>query len=120
MMLKRRSRLMLALVLVAAAAPAVYAAANASRTKLTADKCRELCTRVSDLKAEIKTFLDYNGHQAIAWGDLEANDPGVDADGFVEGQDYTPLEVSNAIGGLDNIHTAMAAWMENLNKLASP
>jgi hypothetical protein len=95
-------------------------AATASRTKLTADKCRQLATQVSDLQQELLSFGVYNGNQAINWNALQAEDPGVDANGLIEGQDYTPAEVSNAIGGLADIATAITTRMENLNKLISP
>lgn len=119
-MIKKRIRLAAALLLLAVATGTVYAAATAARIQTTAEKCRDLCTRVAELQADLLQFGVYNGNQAVDWNGMEANDPGIDAAGLVDGQDYTPQEVSNAIGGLADIATAINTRMENLNKLISP
>lgn len=104
-------------------------ATTASRIKLTSQEVRNLCARMVDLQADIAALLSYNSSQSIDWGNLANGTPPVDANGNIEGEDYSKGEVSNAIGSLDWVNKLLtnqsmtgsqANHLGNLHKLASP
>jgi len=66
-----------------------------------ADKCAQL-------KALGDQFLRENSSEALNWGTLASTNPNtVDEDGYIEGFDFTPAELSNWIGSLDNL---LSTW----------
>lgn len=111
----------LALVAVGLAIQPVYAAITQSRVVLTAQDARDVATELNAAYIHAKAFVAYNSSQSIDWANLDTEDPGIDANGLVEGEDYTPAEVSNAIGTYAAFITLVeAGHLGNLHKLASP
>lgn len=91
--------------------------ATAARTITTAQQARELSIRVAEIRKDLTSFAAYNTVQNINWNALQAEDAGVDANGLIEGEDYTPADVANAIGSLAAINTEIGDALVNLYKL---
>jgi hypothetical protein len=127
-MFKKRLLAPLLLCLVAGlSAHVVYAALTDSRVIQTAQEARDISTDIVTLHTRAKAFLSYNSSQSIDWGNLPNGEDGIDADGNVEGEDFSKGEVSNAIGSIqefvdlcDNGTLTQANHLGNLHKLASP
>lgn len=92
---------------------------NLSSAREVWNSAKEISARWRDLLADTREFLDFNSHQAIDWG----NNPAyieLDVDGAINGQRFSPANVSNAIGSLATmVAAAESNSVEgNLNQLA--
>lgn len=81
---------------------------STERTVQVATSCSVLSEQVVDLYTKINDFLEYNSDQAIDWaaGSTPAYIP-EDADGNIDGLQFSRQAVANAIGSLDQLRSLM-------------
>lgn len=81
---------------------------SAARTVATAVRVSAVAEKLVDLLAEVNDILEYNSDQAIDWaaGSLPAYIP-EDADGNIDGLQFSRTAVANAIGSLNEFKDFM-------------
>lgn len=87
----------------------------------------DLANQIKSAYVLAKEYSDYNSVTDPGWGSLQANNPGIDANGLVSGTSSTPQDISNAIGSINMFinywsgnPVATSAWGQNLQKLSNP
>lgn len=72
---------------------------------------QDMADKTAQLKALGDQFLRENSSEALDWGNLAASNPNtLDADGYIQGFDFTPAELSNWIGSLSNLLDESSGW----------
>lgn len=72
-----------------------------SRQEALSTGYRNLCSRMVDLYYEAKQLQQYNSTNAIDWaGNPTPEFIVLDEDGRLQGQDFTPAQLSNTIGSI--------------------
>lgn len=90
-----------------------------TRAKEIAEHAVAVSNETKVLLYRITEFLTMNSNQAIDWGG--ATKPAYlneDVAGNIDGTGFTRQQLSNAIGSLDTLKTAMDTAIGNLNQLA--
>ena len=99
-----------------------------ARVVATAQKIAEVSEKVRNVLAEVHQVLEFNSDQAIDWaaGSKPAYIP-EDADGNIDGLQYSRTAVANAIGSLDqfrklltNAAVSQGDHLGNLNLVSDP
>lgn len=99
-----------------------------ARVVATARQIAAVSKEIRDALARVDQIVAYNSHQSIDWNAGEKPDylP-LDADGNIDGLEFAPADVSNAIFSLTqfqavlkNEQTTKGDHLGNLNKVADP
>lgn len=101
-----------------------------TRVSATADAIADVANQAATLLALIDQLLEYNSDQAIDWG--AGSTPEYiteDADGNLQGKQFSRQDVSNVVGSLDWMRKLLTNQVMtgsqgdhvgNINKLARP
>ena len=89
-----------------------------TRAKEVAEHAVAVSNETKVLLYRITEFLTMNSNQSIDWGGTKPAYLNEDVDGNIDGLGFTRAQLSNAIGSLDTLKTAMDAAIGNLNQLA--
>lgn len=104
-------------------------AVTTNRIRQTAAAAARLSGEVRAVQAKLASFLKYNSAQEIDWYGLSEELMPRDADGNMQGFDFSAAEVGNAIGTFEQhrklfnneqVTESKGDHIGNMNKLASP
>lgn len=92
--------------------------ANDNKKKQIAQQFAELCERVSEIFHDVNQAVLENQQFGIDWATAQDHTAIVDEDGNIAGQNFSPADLSNAIGSLAALQTWGGTHIGNITKLA--
>lgn len=94
--------------------------ASDNKKKQIAQQFATLSERLSEVYAEINQAVAENQTFAIDWATAQDHATIVDEDGNIAGQNFSPADLSNAIGSFAALQTWGATHIGNVTKLSEP
>lgn len=92
--------------------------ASDNKKKQIAKQFSDLSEKISEVYAEINQAVAENQVFAIDWAEAQDHESIVDADGNIQGFNFTPADLSNAIGSYAALQTWAGTHLGNVTKLA--
>lgn len=92
--------------------------ASDNKKKQIAKQFSDLSEKMTELVAEVNQAITENQTFAINWGEANDHTAIVDGDGNIAGFNFTPAELSNAIGSYAALQTWATTHIGNVTKLS--
>lgn len=94
--------------------------ASDNKKKQIAQQFANLAEKLSEVYAEINQAVAENLTFAIDWATAQDHETIVDEDGNIAGQNFSPADLSNAIGSFAALQTWGGTHIGNVTKLSEP